>query len=190
MVLAFVSLTVACATQQTPRETRAELTPSDLFPLREGNAWSYDVDPGEATTTLAIVRVESFDGRFARVRNASSLLEYEVLPGGIRTATDDAWLLRAPFREGATWPAPRGRTATMSSFDFDITTAAGAFHGCVEVVEVGGELELEVRTIYCPGVGPVSVKSTMRSNTSERVLTVSAELRGYSVNPPTESRPR
>lgn len=183
--LAFTCLIVACTTQKPAPEARSRVTPNELFPLREGNAWSYDVDTGEAKTTLAIVRVEAFDGHVAFVRNAESLLQYEVLAEGIRMASTDAWLIHAPLRAGATWSAPRGRTATVSSMDLRVVTAAGTFDACVEVVEVGGELELEVRTVYCPGVGPVSVKSTMRSNTSDRVLTVSAELRGYEVNPRT-----
>jgi hypothetical protein len=64
-----------------------------------------------------------------------------------------------------------------------IETPAGAFDRCMEVVETGGKLELEVHTVYCPGVGPVLVVSTMHSNVSDRVATVSAQLRGYDVSP-------
>lgn len=176
-------LVAACAGKTPPVATPAALEPIDFYPFRAGNAWSYDVDTGEASTTLAITRVETFDGSLAQVRTANAVLHYEVLPEGIRVLSADAWLIRAPVRAGATWPAPGGRTAELVSTDMVAETPAGRFDGCVEVREVGGKLELEVRTIYCPGIGPVSVTSTMRSNLSERVLTVSARLRGYSVSP-------
>jgi hypothetical protein len=178
-------LVPACAGKSAPVATQAALDPSAFYPFRAGNAWSYDVDTGEASTTLAITRVEIFDGNIAQVRTANAVLHYEVLPEGIRVLPSDAWLIRAPVRAGATWPAPGGRTAELVSTDVVAETPAGRFDGCVEVREVGGKLELEVRTIYCPGIGPVSVTSVMRSNVSERALTVSARLRGYSVSPRT-----
>jgi hypothetical protein len=69
------------------------------------------------------------------------------------------------------------------STDTTTETPAGTFDRCLEVLETGGQLELEVRTVYCPGVGPVWLGSTMHSNVSDRVVTVSAKLRGYDVSP-------
>ncbi len=163
--------------------SRATITPSDLYPLQTGNAWSYDVDTGDESTTLGIARVEAFDGRIAEVHTGRTVVRYEVLPEGIRVPPGDAWLIRAPLVEGATWAGRGGRTARLASIDMTVETPAGTFDGCVEVVEMGGKLELEVRTVYCPQVGPVRVSSTMHSNVSDRVATVSAQLRGYEVNP-------
>jgi len=174
-------LVTACASRNAP--TPSALGPLDFYPLSAGNAWSYDVDIGEPSTTLAVTRVETFDGRIAEVRTAQAVVRYEVLPDGIRVLPSGAWLIRAPLRLGATWPAPGDRTAELVSTDAVVETLAGRFDRCAEVREVGGELELDVRTVYCPGVGPVSITSTMRSNVSERSLTVSARLRGYSVSP-------
>jgi hypothetical protein len=157
--------------------------PRDFYPMNAGNAWSYDVDTGDGTTTLAVTRVESFDGRFAALRTADATIRYEAMAEGIRAATGDAWLLRAPLEVGATWPAPGGREAELLSRRASVTTAAGAFEHCIEVVELGGKLDVEVHTVYCPGVGPVSVSSTMRSSAGDRSLTVFARLRGYRVNP-------
>lgn len=178
----------ACASTVRPALPKA-IEPSDLYPLATGNAWSYDVDTGEPSTTLAVTRVETFDGRVAEVRTAQTLLRYEVLPEGIRVPPRDEWVLRAPFEEGATWPGRGGRTARLVSMGLHVETRAGAFDGCVLVSETGGKLELEVRTVYCPRVGPVSVESTMRSNVSDRALTVSAKLRGYDVSPTSSPRP-
>jgi len=178
----------ACASTMRPAAPKP-IEPRDLYPLETGNAWSYDVDTGESSTTLAVSRVETFDGRIAEVRTAQNLLRYEVLPEGIRVPPGDEWVLRAPFERGATWPGRGGRTARLVSMGLRVETRAGAFEDCVLVSETGGELELEVRTVYCPRVGPVSVESTMRSNLSDRTLTVSAELRGYEISPTSSSGP-
>jgi hypothetical protein len=181
-VAAALLVAAACAPKMQAPSSSA-IVPADLYPLHAGNAWSYDVDTGEASTTLAVTRVEAFDGRIAKVRTGSALLRYEVLVEGIRVPPGDEWILHAPLEEGATWPGRGGRDARLISTGMRVETPAGTFERCVEVMETGGELELEVRTVYCPGVGPVSVDSTMRSNLSDRALTVSARLRGYDVSP-------
>ena len=176
-------LLAACAGQSLPSSTHSVVDPSELYPLHAGNAWSYDVDTGEASTTLAIIRVEAFDGHIAEVHTGRVVVHYELLADGIRVPPGNEWLVRAPLVEGATWPARGGRTARLISTDTTAKTPAGTFDRCVEVLETGGKLELEVRTVYCPGVGPVSLGSTMRSNVSDRAVTVSAKLRGYDVSP-------
>lgn len=197
----WLGLSVACAAHGCAgsRVDVAEsipLTPMDFYPLREGNAWSYDVDAGEPSTTLAITRVEAVEEDVVRVRTARAVVRYEVQPDGIRVLPHDAWLIRAPLLEGATWPARGGRTATLVSTRVTAETPAGRFERCAEVVELGGKLGLEVRTTYCPGVGPVVITSTMRSEVSDRTLTVSARLRGFEIRalpPPdgeVEPRPR
>jgi hypothetical protein len=173
----------ACAAESALIATPAALAPLDFYPLRAGNAWSYDVDTGEPSTTLAVTRVEAFDGSIAELRTGESVVRYEVVSDGIRLRGADAWLIRAPLRVGATWPAPGGRSAELVSTGIVAETPAGRFDDCLEVREAGGKLDLEVRTVYCRGVGPTSVKSTMRSNVSTRSLTVTAHLRGYDVSP-------
>ena len=171
----------SCASRPPLVDREPSFDPLTLYPLREGNAWSYDVDTGDAQTTLAITRVVSVDAQTVRVRTGDSLVEYEVRPEGIYVAEDGAWLLRGPVRRGVTWPARGGRTAEIVAMPEAVETPAGTLRGCVEVLERGGRLDLEIRTIYCEGVGPASVSSTMRSATSNRTLTVTAVLRGYDV---------
>jgi hypothetical protein len=180
--LMFSCLLVACAGSEPRPSSLQSIEPSEFFPLRTGNAWSYDVDTGEPSTTLGVTRVEAFDGRLAEVRTGRATVRYEVLPEGIRVPPGDVWLLRAPLQEGASWPARGGRTARLVSTDTRIETRAGKFERCIEVLETGGKLELEIRIVYCPGVGPVALDSTMRSETSERVVTVFARLRGFEVS--------
>jgi hypothetical protein len=183
LLVAACCLIVACAGTKPSTTGTKRLSPADLYPLQTGNAWSYDVDTGDTTTTLAITRVQTFDGRVAEVRTGRSIVRYEVVPDGIRVLPGDAWLVRAPLEEGATWPGPGGRKARLISTGVSVQTPAGAFSDCVAVSETGGKLELEIRTVYCPRVGPVSVDSTMRSNVGDRAITVSARLRGFEVSP-------
>jgi hypothetical protein len=184
VTLTFASIIagVACGAASTVTQPARSDDPRDFYPLRAGNAWSYDVDTGDSVTTLAITRVEAFDGRIAKVHTARSVLLYEVSAEGIREPDSNAWVLRAPLRDGASWPGRGGRSAQVVAVQSSARTAAGDFDDCVEVLETGGKLELEVRTLYCRGVGPVSVESTMHSTVSERTLTVSARLRGYQLS--------
>ncbi len=180
----WVSLSYGCATTPAPSDPRKGSDPHAMYPLQAGNAWSYDVDTGESSTTLAITRVEERDGAEARVRTGTEVVRYELAPEGVRTLPDGAWLFRTPFTVGATWTARGGRAASIVTVDAVAKTPAGSFEGCLEVLETGGNLDLEIRTIYCPGVGPVSVASTLRSDVSDRSLTVTATLRGYDVSRP------
>jgi hypothetical protein len=177
------ALASGCATAGGAPDAAVAPEPHAFYPLESGNAWSYDVDTGDASTTLAVTRVEGRDGMEARVRTGAEVVRYEVLEDGIRTVPEGAWLFRAPFVVGSEWPAPGGRRAQVVSIDAEVSAPAGSFEGCLDVLETGGDLDLEIRTVYCPGVGPVRVESTMRSSVSERSLTVTATLRGYQVTP-------
>lgn len=181
---AWVWFVLSCATASGPEEPRRATDPHAMYPMHPGNAWSYDVDTGAPATTLAVTRVEAREGHQARVRTGEKVVRYQLDREGIRTVPEGRWLLRTPFVVGAQWAAPGGRDARVVSVAAALQTPAGSFEGCLEVLETGGELDLEVRTVYCPGVGPVSVASTMRSKVSERSVTVTATLRGYAVSPP------
>ncbi|MGB8331782.1 MAG: hypothetical protein WCE62_16765, partial [Polyangiales bacterium] len=67
ILAALLGFVAACAGQHPPPSSRSAARPADLYPLQTGNAWSYDVDTGEASTTLAVTRVAAFDGHFAEV---------------------------------------------------------------------------------------------------------------------------
>jgi len=180
-VAATLCFLAACAGSISSSPARDAIEPADLYPLQPGNAWSYDVDTGEASTTLAVVRVERLEGGIAEVRTGKAVVRYEVLAEGIRVLPDDRWLIRGPLEEGASWPGRGGRTAKLIALHVTVDTPAGNFDRCIEVLETGGELDLEIRTTYCPDVGPVLVGSTMHSKVSDRTVTVFARLRGYDV---------
>lgn len=180
-LVACVAVLGCGASKPTASDSATAIVPINLYPLRPGNAWSYDVNTGEPSSTLAVTRVETVDGSIATVRTGKASVKYEIREDGIRVVSEGAWLFRAPFEEGASWPARGGRTGRLVSTEVSIETQAGSFTGCLEVVETGGKLELEVRTVYCPLVGPVAVDSTMHSNVSDRAVSVHARLRGYDV---------
>ncbi len=183
--LLLISLLMACAGSSKPVQTTASpLEAANLYPFERGNVWSYEVDTGGPSPTLAVTRVESFDGRTAVVQTGQQALRYEIRDGGIYVPEEGVWLLKAPLREGQRWPSRGGRTAEIRASDESVSTPGGSFSSCVRVDETGGRLNLRVSTVYCPGVGPVKVESTMSLAGGDREITVEAALRGYEVDRP------
>lgn len=156
----------------------------DYYPLRPGSAWSYDVDvdAGDGLPVLAITRVEGAEvgpGQRVRVRTGQGLVLYRLQPDGIVREHDGTYLLKAPLQTGASWPSSGGATARVEETGLALTTAAGSFQGCVRVREQGGRSGAVIDTVYCPRVGPVRVRSTLRLTASE--ARVEALLRGFAI---------
>ncbi|MFW6050862.1 MAG: hypothetical protein ACODAU_06790 [Myxococcota bacterium] len=172
-----------CGGAQTGPSEAAEdpLAPANLYPLAEGNVWSYNVRSAEdEPPTLEVRRVVSAEGARVEVESwGGERVVYELRPGGIYRPGFDVWLLKAPVRPGATWPSASGRTARVASVDVAVEVPAGRFTGCVRVEERGGDAELSVATIYCPGVGPVHVESGMRADLTGMRAHVVGKLLGY-----------
>jgi hypothetical protein len=169
---------LGCASGPTPAKT-VELTPARLYPMAPGSAWSYDVDAGDGTAVLAITRVTSAGEGRAVVQGGEGATHYELRPDGIFRADRGGYLLKAPLRTGATWSSGGGLTAEIAAMDAAIETPAGAFRGCVEVVERGAPTGAVISTVYCPEVGPVQVVSTLVLSSGE--VRVVARLRGYQI---------
>jgi hypothetical protein len=70
-------------------------------------------------------------------------------------------------------------TARVRSVNAAVKTPGGEFADCVEVEEGGGDAGRQIRTIYCPGVGPVYLESMMMVRGKE--IKVTARLRGHMV---------
>lgn len=157
------------------------LAPANLYPLAEGNVWSYNVVGAEGEVpTLEVRRVVSVEGPRARVRSwGGEEVRFEIRPGGIYRAGYDVWLLKSPIRVGAEWPSASGRTARVVSVDEAIEVPAGRFEDCVRVEERGGEAALALATVYCPGVGPVYVESGMRAQLTDMDARAVGKLLGY-----------
>jgi hypothetical protein len=170
----------ACATAPPPPVTH-ELTPARLFPMAAGSAWSYDVDTGDGSSALAITKVTQADATRAAVQGGEGLTHYELRPDGIFRTTLSGYLLKAPLRVGASWPSGGGMRAEVTRMDTAISTPAGDFRGCVEVVERGAPSGALITTTYCPEVGPALVVSSLELLTGK--VEVVARLRGYQIGP-------
>lgn len=179
--LAFAAgLVTACGSAPAApvRPSADAYVPARLYPLSVGRVWSYDVDTGTGMSTLAIARVTRSENGRVEVATGSEPNVYQVSNEGIRRE-GGAWVLKAPIRMGAEWPAANGRTARIASLDAHVESVAGNFEHCVEVIEraEGGP---QIRTVYCPDVGPVLVESSMAMSLSGETVRVLATLRGTS----------
>lgn len=157
------------------------LAPQSLYPLAEGNVWSYNVRvPGEALPTLHVQRVTSVRGSQVEVRSWSDRKErYELREEGVYRPRHEGWLLRAPVRVGAGWPSSASRTARVTSVRERVEVPAGVFDGCVRVEETANRARVSTDTVYCPGVGPVYVESSLRADTAGKAIHTVGELLGY-----------
>lgn len=171
---------VACAgsgahTASPPRD----LSPSSLYPLHEGSAWSYDVDAGDGQQVLATSRVLRVTEGVVEVQSGQGVQRYVVTAQGIQRAGGEAYLLRAPIAAGSSWSAGPNTQARVAAVEQTLKTPAGELEGCVVVEEQNAESGQEISTTYCPGVGPAKVESKMRVRGQE--LRVSALLRGFTL---------
>jgi hypothetical protein len=175
-------LLIACAGSAAHTDAvQRDVSPASLYPLREGSAWSYDVDAGDGQTVLAtssVLRVEKENG-LVEVRNGQGLQRYLLTPDGIKRPQGEAYLLRAPIAAGSRWPAGASTEAQVTAVGQRVKTPAGDFDACVVVEEHNTSSDQHITTTYCPGVGPVRVESRM--DVRGQALRVVALLRGYNV---------
>ena len=179
--LALVLLAVGCGGAST-RPTEGRYPPAVLYPLTEGNVWSYDIVDDQGARSLGITRVVRRAGELAEVSsNRSAPILYRVTDEGIALPAADAWLLRAPVAVGAEWPSRAGRVARVTSVDEEVSTPAGSFRECVRVEERGGDGAVAVDTTYCPAVGPVVVVVSLGSASGAEAARTEARLLGVSL---------
>ncbi len=174
----------ACSRSQGTTNADDRLSVDRLYPLRQGAVWSYDVDTGQGLPILAITRVTKAEEKHVEIAVGREPIVYERRVEGLFRPDRDAYVLLAPVRPGETWDAGSGATAEVRTVEKAVSTPAGEFQGCVEIVETGGTGGKTVRTVFCPDVGPVEVESSMpmpQSNEGE-VARVVARLRGYDLS--------
>lgn len=180
LALALCSLLFACR-GPAPAASGAKdrLSVDRLYPMRAGSVWTYDVDTGDGPPTLAITRVvASAEGR-AEVSSGGAPIRYEQRSDGLFRDDRGGYVLKQPLAPGARWDAGQGVTAEVVDIDKQVSTPAGEFGGCVEVVERGGATEKQVRTVFCPDVGPVELESSIGMAVTGGAARVIARLRGY-----------
>lgn len=182
LVALFAVLLAACSGGQTAPDgpDPDRYAPANLYPLVEGNVWSYNVDTDTDIPTLATSRVVGASGdRFEISNNRTEAFVYERRPEGIYRPEHEVWLLRAPIEVGAEWASTSGMTARVAALDVSVETPAGNFEGCVRIEEGGGRDGRRIRTIYCPEIGPVMIESAMYTALSGMTASVTARLLGY-----------
>lgn len=189
LALTLTGCGAATADVATPEVDR--LAPTTLYPMEPGTQWVYDVDTGGGEPpTLGIFEVIEAAGSQRQIANNRGMTStgqirhadpvvYEITADGIRHPSSGGWLLRAPIRQGAEWEAMGGRTARVTDIDASVEVFAGTFEGCVEVTESGGEDGRQVRTVYCPQVGPVLIESAMDMTLTTRQVATTARLRTH-----------
>jgi len=129
------------------------------YPFSAGWKWAYNVER-EGQTMLATTAVTERSGDTAIVQSGDQRLSYALGPEGISRReglrTSD-FLLRSPIRAGATWPIEGGQ-AKVAEVGKAVTVPGGTFPNCATVEESRTNPERVTRTVYCAGVGPVSIE--------------------------------
>jgi hypothetical protein len=170
----------ACQSRTTTADAAKDrLSVDRLYPMRAGSVWTYDVDTGDGPPTLAITRVTASGSGYADVSSGGPPIRYQQRPDGLYRDDRDGYVLKQPVERGARWGAGPDITAEVVDVDKSVSTPAGDFSGCVEVIEQGGEAQKLVRTVFCPDVGPVELESTLTLAVSGGAARVVARLRGY-----------
>jgi hypothetical protein len=170
---------LGCARPAAPAAAGERLSVERLYPLRPGSVWTYDVDTGEGLPTLAITRVSAREGERVEVSTGNESIAYQLRPDGLYRPDLDSYVLRAPIKAGARWATPDGASAEIRDVAKPVSVPAGEFQGCVEVYESGGSGQKQVRTVFCPDVGPVEIESSLHIALTGQAARVLARLRGY-----------
>ena len=168
----------ACGGAAPRAQPDAPLQVERLYPLRAGSIWTYDVDTGDGVPVLAITRVLSATPERIEVSSGSDPLLYQQRPDGLYRVDLGIYVLRGPIQKGTRWEQ-NGAQAEITDVGKSVSTQAGDFRGCVEVLEQGGPSDKHVRTVFCPDVGPVEIESTVNIQLTGKSARVLARLRGY-----------
>jgi hypothetical protein len=170
-----------CGAARLPQAgPRGPLTSADFYPLGEDYIWTYDIDTGTGLPTLGIRRVvRATPPRFVLQADGDRSEQiYERREEGLWDVQDGVWVLRDPLLLGSEWPSRSGRTARVSAVEQEVDVPAGHFERCIEVTETGSETGPDIRTVYCPGQGPVIVESRQALRlASSGAITVRGVLR-------------
>jgi hypothetical protein len=179
LCLLSIALSLGCGSTPKASTSNERLSIERLYPLRPGSVWTYDVDTGEGLPTLAITRVVARHGDQVEVSTGSESILYQLRPDGLFRPDLDSYVLRQPVQKGARWETRDGASAEISDVAKQASGPAGEFQGCVEVRESGGTNQKQVRTVFCPDVGPVEIESSLQIVLTGQSARVVARLRGY-----------
>jgi hypothetical protein len=169
---------IACgkeATKESPRAATPTRTPAAAeryFPLEEGKIYNYVTKDGGETGML-VAKVHRADDKRGELRLSNATKRFTYAADGV-TYEGGAYILRAPFDVGSSWPGEHGGTTTIASTDASVDVPAGRYGACLQTVETGGQTAgKRYETTYCPGIGMVLLIVTAGGSEAR------AELKSY-----------
>ena len=131
-----------------------------LFPLVDGNLYQYATTNLAGGSGVSIVRVHRSSASEGEWRLPNATKRFVYAPSGLYLERFGARvpLLEGPIVAGQTFPGEHGGRTRITTTDATVEVPAGRFARCVETVEErGGDAPARYRTVYCPGVGMVSL---------------------------------
>jgi hypothetical protein len=137
--------------------------------------YEYDVssDAGERGRMMMQVSRPA-EGR-AELKIAGRAQRLTVTPASLALDTG-GFLLKAPLELGATWKGQFG-IAKVESVSHAITTPAGSFSACLEVLEQSQNPQKRATSVYCPDVGLVFLE--IEGNVEGEAGSVTSVLRSH-----------
>lgn len=178
-----VAVSIGCATTKTesppgppPPENAAE-----YYPLVPGWKWAYEVEQQKTGSILATYAVLERVVDTVFVQFGDERLAYTLLPDGIaqRSGLEQGdYVLKSPIRTGASWRVEGGE-ARVVSVGKTLTVPGGTFRNCATVEVTRSNPPRVSRTIYCSGIGPISIEYQVQDPELGRFTTeLRAVLRG------------
>lgn len=187
----------ACAGGPPPAASSPWLVPSEgqkdvasgtalerFFPLVDGMVYTYKTFNEVGEEGILIARVYRTDAKHGELRFGSGSKSFEFAPDGVvlKGRGGDAYVLKDPLEVGKTWRGEHGGNTRVLSVTASAETATGHQDGCVQTLEERlGDKPIRYATVFCPGLGVVSLEVATGAN-YER-----AELKTYA--PPMRMRP-
>lgn len=147
-----------------------------FFPLVDGMVYTYKTVNEVGEEGLLVARVHRVDATHGELRFATGARTFEFARDGVvlKSRAGDAYVLKAPLEVGASWRGEHGGNTKVLSVTTTADTPAGHHEGCVQTLEERlGDKPIRYSTVFCPGIGVVSLEVASRAN-YER-----AELKTY-----------
>ena len=179
------ALSAACATSGSAvRTDTGPLPAASYFPLEPGSSWAYLVEQhqgdGRTTTVLATTQVIAGASNQFAVQSGDAISSYELRPDGIFKAASKYFVLKDPIKAGAKWPIFNDEgEVRVDATNVREEVPAGAFDGCVRVVEEIFD-DQKVEWTYAPRVGPVRMRVFLLDGGPE-LLVIDSKLKAYRI---------
>lgn len=180
---ALLACAVACGSgsrlggeQPINGEPAPEVGAERYFPLRDGTIYQYATTQPGGGTGVMVLNVTRTGDR-ATLSTGNNIQRVQIRNDAI---LNDAgyYHIKLPISAGTTWPGSSGTVRVINAHR-EIQVEAGNFSDCVETEEQT-QATVEVRTtrsVYCPGIGLVSLE--VEAESGGVVTRETAKLRYY-----------